>query len=162
MPWWWAWTSSPGARNSGRSCPLGVFVDIGDEAAGLVPFREIDGRPAASRAEDCEAGERIAVVVAYIDTPNRRVVLSMSERVPYAGLVPPTWRLRTPDRRGERGRGDPADADRAHRRDNPATDRGVAQCRSLRPPPAAVEEFVKRARLKCAGGSELTFSHGFS
>ncbi|MDQ0987760.1 S1 RNA-binding domain-containing protein [Streptomyces sp. V2I9] len=82
--------SSPGVRNSGRSCPVGVFVDIGDEVAGLVPFREIDGRPAASRAEAFEAGERIAVVVAHIDTPNRRVFLSRSECVPYAGVVPPT------------------------------------------------------------------------
>ncbi|MFF8713265.1 S1 RNA-binding domain-containing protein [Streptomyces sp. NPDC015184] len=63
--------------------PIGVLVDLGDEIFGLVPFREIDGRPAASPAEDFEVGEEIAVVVAEIELPRRRVFLSRPESGPY-------------------------------------------------------------------------------
>ncbi|MGW1192349.1 S1 RNA-binding domain-containing protein [Streptomyces sp. NPDC002559] len=70
--------------------PIGVLVDLGDEIFGLVPFREINGRPAASPAEDFEAGEKIAVVVAEIELPRRRVFLSRPESGQCAGVVLPT------------------------------------------------------------------------
>lgn len=59
--------------------PFGVFVDLGDGILGLVPLRGIDGRPAACPAEDFEVGEQIAVVVAEIELPTRRVFLSRPE-----------------------------------------------------------------------------------
>ncbi|MFB7312584.1 S1 RNA-binding domain-containing protein [Streptomyces sp. NPDC056192] len=67
--------------------PIGIFVDLGDGVFGLVPFREVDGRPAASPAEDFEVGEEIAVVVAEIELPKRRVFLSRPESGQYAGVV---------------------------------------------------------------------------
>ncbi|MEU8542062.1 S1 RNA-binding domain-containing protein [Streptomyces sp. NPDC048717] len=69
--------------------PIGIFVDLGDEVFGLFPFREVDGRPAASPAEDFEVGEEIAVVV-EIELPTRRVFLSRSESGQYTGGVLPT------------------------------------------------------------------------
>ncbi|WP_406389904.1 S1 RNA-binding domain-containing protein [Streptomyces sp. NBC_00887] len=69
--------------------PLGILVDLGDGIFGLVPFREIDGRPAASPAEDCAVGEEIAVVVAEIELPTRRVFLSRPENGQYTGVVLP-------------------------------------------------------------------------
>ncbi|MFH9471845.1 hypothetical protein ACH4LT_32000 [Streptomyces clavifer] len=55
--------------------PIGVLVGLGDGIFGLVPCREIDGRPAASPAEDFEVGEDIAVV-AEIELTTRQVFLS--------------------------------------------------------------------------------------
>ncbi|GGR52714.1 S1 RNA-binding domain-containing protein [Streptomyces roseolus] len=60
--------------------PLGVLVDLGDGILGLVSFRDAPGRPPASPVEDFEAGEEIAVVVAEIDPPTRRVLLSRPRR----------------------------------------------------------------------------------
>ncbi|GGV97254.1 hypothetical protein GCM10015535_68290 [Streptomyces gelaticus] len=73
-----------------RVVPIGIFVDLGDGIVGLVPFREIDGRPAASPVEDFEVGEEIAVVVAEIELPRRRVFLSRPESGQCAGVVLPT------------------------------------------------------------------------
>ncbi|MET7367554.1 S1 RNA-binding domain-containing protein [Streptomyces sp. NPDC005566] len=73
-----------------RVVPIGVFVDLGDGIFGLVSFREIDGRPAASPAEDFEVGEEIDVVVTEIDLPTRRVFLSKPDSSQYAGVVLPT------------------------------------------------------------------------
>ncbi|WP_405890701.1 S1 RNA-binding domain-containing protein [Streptomyces sp. NBC_01527] len=70
--------------------PIGIFVDLGDGIVGLVPFREIDGRPAASPAENFEVGEEIAVVVTEIELPTRRVFLSRPESSQCAGVVLPT------------------------------------------------------------------------
>ncbi|WP_327170120.1 S1 RNA-binding domain-containing protein [Streptomyces sp. NBC_01336] len=70
--------------------PIGVLVDLGDGIFGLVPFREIDGRPAASPVEDFEVGENLAVAVAEIDLPTRRVFLSRPESGKYAEVVLPT------------------------------------------------------------------------
>ncbi len=70
--------------------PIGIFVDLGDGVFGLVPFRETHGRPAASPAGDFEVGEEIAVVVAEIDRPTRRVFLSRPESAQHAGVVLPT------------------------------------------------------------------------
>ncbi|MDH6229027.1 MULTISPECIES: S1 RNA-binding domain-containing protein [Streptomyces] len=69
--------------------PIGVFVDLGDGIVGLVPFRDIDGRPAAGPAEDFEAGEEIAVVVSEIDLPTRRVFLSRPRSGRHADVVLP-------------------------------------------------------------------------
>ncbi|MFJ4609528.1 S1 RNA-binding domain-containing protein [Streptomyces griseus] len=70
--------------------PIGIFVDLGDGIVGLVPSREIDGRPAAGPTEDFEVGEQIAVVVAEIELQTRRVFLSRSESNQYAGVALPT------------------------------------------------------------------------
>ncbi|MFE5244860.1 MULTISPECIES: S1 RNA-binding domain-containing protein [unclassified Streptomyces] len=70
--------------------PIGIFVDLGDGILGLVPFREIDGRPAAIPAEDFEAGDQIAVVVTEIELPKRRVFLARPENSRYADAVLPT------------------------------------------------------------------------
>ncbi|MFJ4839351.1 S1 RNA-binding domain-containing protein [Streptomyces sp. NPDC088746] len=70
--------------------PIGVFVDLGDGILGLVPFREIDKRPAASPAEGFEAGDELAVVVREVDLPARQVFLSRPESGQYAGGVLPT------------------------------------------------------------------------
>ncbi|WP_326613759.1 S1 RNA-binding domain-containing protein [Streptomyces anulatus] len=70
--------------------PIGIFVDLGGGIVGLVPFKEIDGRPAASTAEDFEVGEQITVVVAEIELPTRRVFLSRPGSNQHAGVVRPT------------------------------------------------------------------------
>lgn len=70
--------------------PIGIFVELGDGILGLVPFREVDGCPAASLAEGFEAGDEIAVVVREVDLPARRVFLSRPEGGQYAGGVLPT------------------------------------------------------------------------
>jgi small subunit ribosomal protein S1 len=70
--------------------PLGVFVDLGDGIVGLVPFGEVDGRPAAGPAEDFEAGEEIAVVVSEIELPTRRVFLSRPGSGRHADVALPT------------------------------------------------------------------------
>ncbi|WP_030691085.1 S1 RNA-binding domain-containing protein [Streptomyces globisporus] len=70
--------------------PLGVFVDLGDGVVGLVPFREVHGRPAESPAEVFEVGEEIAVVVTEIERPTRRVFLSRKESDRHASVVPAT------------------------------------------------------------------------
>lgn len=69
--------------------PIGIFVDLGDGVVGLVPFREVDGRPTASRAEDVEVGEEIAFVVTEIERPTRRVFLSGPESARNECVVPP-------------------------------------------------------------------------
>ncbi|MER5276753.1 S1 RNA-binding domain-containing protein [Streptomyces sp. NPDC002809] len=69
--------------------PIGVLVGLGDGVFGLVPFREIDGSPAAIPAEDFEVGEDIAVIVAEIELPTRRVFLSRPKSGRYAGVVLP-------------------------------------------------------------------------
>lgn len=56
--------------------PIGVFVELGDGMVGLVPFIEIDGRPAASPAQDFAIGEKITVIVREVDLPTRRIFLS--------------------------------------------------------------------------------------
>ncbi len=70
--------------------PIGIFVDLGDGFVGLVPSREIDGRPAAGPAEGFEVGDEIAVVVREADLPGRRVFLSRPESGQNAGSVLPT------------------------------------------------------------------------
>ncbi|MGW5422159.1 S1 RNA-binding domain-containing protein [Streptomyces sp. NPDC003943] len=72
----------------GRVLPFGVFVGLGDGVAGLIPFREVHGRPAAGSPEDFEAGEEVAVVVTHIDRPTRRVFLSRSQDTRQA-VTPP-------------------------------------------------------------------------
>ncbi|MEU9361256.1 S1 RNA-binding domain-containing protein [Streptomyces sp. NPDC048301] len=72
-----------------RVVPIGIFVDLGDGISGLVPFKEIDGRPAASPAEGFEAGDEIAVAVREVDLQARRVFLSTPESGQYAGGVLP-------------------------------------------------------------------------
>jgi small subunit ribosomal protein S1 len=69
--------------------PIGVFVGLGDGIVGLVPFREVDGRPAAGPVEDFEAGEEIAVVVSEIDLPTRRVFPSRPGSGGHADVVLP-------------------------------------------------------------------------
>ncbi|MFB8042951.1 S1 RNA-binding domain-containing protein [Streptomyces hydrogenans] len=70
--------------------PFGVFVDLGDGFVGLVPSREIDGRPAVSPVENFEAGEEITVVVTEIDLPTRRIFLSRPKNAQHEGVVPAT------------------------------------------------------------------------
>ncbi|MEU7037344.1 S1 RNA-binding domain-containing protein [Streptomyces sp. NPDC046237] len=70
--------------------PIGIFVDLGDGIVGLVPFREVHGRPAASPVEDFEVGEEIAVVVAEIERPTRRVFLARPESAHHAAVALPT------------------------------------------------------------------------
>ncbi|MFJ8886773.1 S1 RNA-binding domain-containing protein [Streptomyces sp. NPDC102402] len=70
--------------------PIGIFVELEDGILGLVPSREIDGRPAAGPAEGFEVGDEIAVVVREVDLPGRRVFLSSPESGRYAGGVLPT------------------------------------------------------------------------
>lgn len=69
--------------------PLGIFVDLGDGVVGLVPFREVHGRPVASPVEDFEVGEEIAVVVTEIERPTRRVFLSRPESARHVGFALP-------------------------------------------------------------------------
>ncbi|MFB7368888.1 S1 RNA-binding domain-containing protein [Streptomyces sp. NPDC056222] len=72
-----------------RVFPAGVFVDLEDGVVGLVPFREVHGRPAAGPPENLEAGEQIGVVVTDIERPHRRVFLSRTGDARRAGVVPP-------------------------------------------------------------------------
>ena len=73
-----------------KTVPIGVFVELGDGFVGLVPSREIDGRPAVSPVEDLEAGEEITVVVTEIDLPTRRIFLSRPKNAQHEGVVPAT------------------------------------------------------------------------
>lgn len=73
-----------------RVLPIGVFVHVADGVVGLVPFREVHGRPAAGPPEDFEAGEEIAVVVTDIERPQRRVFLSRSKASRREGVELPT------------------------------------------------------------------------
>ncbi|MER7180389.1 S1 RNA-binding domain-containing protein [Streptomyces hyaluromycini] len=59
--------------------PFGAFVALGDGIVGLVPFREVHGRPAAGSPEAFRTGEEMSVVVAEIDRSRRRVLLSPPE-----------------------------------------------------------------------------------
>ncbi|MFD3643678.1 S1 RNA-binding domain-containing protein [Streptomyces griseus] len=70
-----------------KTVPIGVFVELGDGFVGLVPSREIDGRPAVSPVEDLEAGEEITVVVTEIDVPTRRIFLSRPKNAQREGVV---------------------------------------------------------------------------
>ncbi|MEU7075518.1 S1 RNA-binding domain-containing protein [Streptomyces narbonensis] len=69
---------------------FGIIVGLGDGVAGLVPFREVHGRPAVSPVEDFEVGEEIAVVVSEIDLPTRRVLLSRPQSGRHGGVVTAT------------------------------------------------------------------------
>ncbi|MFB7032327.1 MULTISPECIES: S1 RNA-binding domain-containing protein [unclassified Streptomyces] len=71
-----------------KTVSIGVFVDLGDGISGLIPFREVHGRPAASPVEDFELGEEIAVVVTEIELPTRRVFLSGPEDGRHRGVAP--------------------------------------------------------------------------
>ncbi|MFD8012658.1 S1 RNA-binding domain-containing protein [Streptomyces sp. NPDC058955] len=71
-----------------KTVPIGVFVALGDGFVGLVPSREIDGRPAVSPVEAFEAGEEITVVVTEIDLPTRRIFLSRPKNTQHEGVVP--------------------------------------------------------------------------
>lgn len=73
-----------------KTVPIGVFVELGDGFVGLVPSREIDGRPAVSPVEDLEAEEEITVVVTEIDLPSRRIFLSRPKNAQREGVVPAT------------------------------------------------------------------------
>ncbi|WP_436843693.1 S1 RNA-binding domain-containing protein [Streptomyces hundungensis] len=73
-----------------KTVPIGVFVELGDGIVGLVPSREIDGRPAVSPVEDLEAGEEITVIVTEIDLPTRRIRLSRPKNAQREGVVPAT------------------------------------------------------------------------
>ncbi|MGA5641652.1 S1 RNA-binding domain-containing protein [Streptomyces cinereoruber] len=55
---------------------VGAFVDLGEGLLGLVPFREVNGYPAAGRPEDFGEGEEVSVVVTHIERPTRRILLS--------------------------------------------------------------------------------------
>ncbi|WP_245239194.1 S1 RNA-binding domain-containing protein [Streptomyces sp. MZ04] len=58
--------------------PFGVLVHLADGVVGLVPYREVHGRPAAGPPEDFEAGDEITFVVTDIERPHRRVFLNIS------------------------------------------------------------------------------------
>ncbi|MBD2835206.1 S1 RNA-binding domain-containing protein [Streptomyces pratensis] len=73
-----------------KTVPIGVFVELGDGFVGLVPSREIDGRPAVSPVEDLEAGKEITVIVTEIDLPTRRIFLSSPKNAQREGVVPTT------------------------------------------------------------------------
>lgn len=73
-----------------KTVPIGVFVELGDGIVGLIPSREIDGRPAVSPVEDFEAGEEITVIVTEIDLPTRRIFLSRPKNAQHEGVVPAT------------------------------------------------------------------------
>ncbi|WP_031010213.1 S1 RNA-binding domain-containing protein [Streptomyces sp. NRRL F-5727] len=73
-----------------KTVPIGVFVELGDGFVGLVPSREIDGRPAMSPVEELEAGEEITVIVTEIDLPTRRIFLSRPNNAQREGVVPAT------------------------------------------------------------------------
>ncbi|MCX5212577.1 S1 RNA-binding domain-containing protein [Kitasatospora sp. NBC_00240] len=58
---------------------FGAFVDIGDEVVGLVPFKEVHGRPVAGLPEAFQVGDEISVVVTDVDRQGRRVFLAGPE-----------------------------------------------------------------------------------
>ncbi|WP_329427617.1 S1 RNA-binding domain-containing protein [Streptomyces sp. NBC_01268] len=59
-----------------KTVPIGVFVDLGGGIVGLIPSKEVYGRPAVSPVEEFEAGQEIAVIFTEIEVPARRVFLS--------------------------------------------------------------------------------------
>ncbi|MFF1958238.1 S1 RNA-binding domain-containing protein [Streptomyces sp. NPDC058220] len=71
-----------------RALPFGAFVDIGDGVVGLVPFKEVHGRPAAGPPEACQVGDEITIVVTDIERPHRRVFLRRPEDARHAGVAP--------------------------------------------------------------------------
>lgn len=73
-----------------KTVSIGVFVDLGDGIVGLLPFREAHGQPAVSPPEDFEVGEEITVVVAKVDPPTRRVLLSRPQGGRHEGVAPAT------------------------------------------------------------------------
>lgn len=68
--------------------PFGAFVDVGNGVVGLVPFKEVHGRPAARLPEAFQVGDEMSVVVTDVERPQRRVFLSRPEDVRHAGVVP--------------------------------------------------------------------------
>ncbi|MFH8573217.1 S1 RNA-binding domain-containing protein [Streptomyces sp. NPDC017993] len=64
-----------------RVLSFGGFVDIGDGIVGLVPFKEVHGRPAAGRPEAFQPGDEISVVVTNVEPLHRRVFLSRPEEM---------------------------------------------------------------------------------
>ncbi len=66
----------------------GSFDRSGDGIAGLLPSRDLHGRPAVSPVGKFEAGEKITVVVTDIDLPTRRVRLSRPQLSRHEGAVP--------------------------------------------------------------------------
>ncbi|UYB37797.1 S1 RNA-binding domain-containing protein [Streptomyces sp. Je 1-4] len=68
--------------------PFGVFVDIGDGVVGLVPLKEIHGKPPAGPPEGFQTGDEISVVITDIERPQRRVFLARSEDDRHADAQP--------------------------------------------------------------------------
>ncbi|MFB6895966.1 S1 RNA-binding domain-containing protein [Streptomyces hydrogenans] len=66
----------------------GSFDRSGGGIAGLLPSRDLHGRPAVSPIEEFKAGETITVVVTDIDLPTRRVRLSRPQVGRDEGAVP--------------------------------------------------------------------------
>ncbi|WP_051814457.1 S1 RNA-binding domain-containing protein [Kitasatospora sp. MBT63] len=62
-----------------RVLPFGAFVDIGDGVVGLVPFKEVHGRPATGTPEVFQVGAEVSVVVTDVERPQRRVFLAVPE-----------------------------------------------------------------------------------
>ncbi|KQX49309.1 MULTISPECIES: S1 RNA-binding domain-containing protein [unclassified Streptomyces] len=56
--------------------PFGAFIDVGDGIEGLVPFREVHGRPASGPAETFRPGDKATFVVTAIELPRHRLFLS--------------------------------------------------------------------------------------
>ncbi|NYV73696.1 S1 RNA-binding domain-containing protein [Streptomyces sp. UH6] len=73
-----------------EAVPIGVFVELGDGIVGLIPSKEIGGRPAVSPVEDFEAGAEITVIVTEIELPTRRIFLSRPKNTQREGVVPAT------------------------------------------------------------------------
>ncbi|MEV7706583.1 S1 RNA-binding domain-containing protein [Streptomyces sp. NPDC088922] len=73
-----------------KTVPIGVFVELEDGIVGLIPSREIDGRPAVSPVEDFEAGSEITVIVTEIELPTRRIFLSRPKNAQREGVMPAT------------------------------------------------------------------------
>lgn len=91
--------------------PFGAFVDVGNGVVGLVPFKEVHGRPAARLPEAFQVGDEMSVVVTDVERPQRRVFLSRPEDVRHAGVVPLRWPLHSRLVSASMGRGDLTDAE---------------------------------------------------
>ncbi len=68
--------------------PFGAFVDVGDGVVGLVPFKEVHGRPAAGAPEAFQVGAEMSVVVTDVERLQRRVFLSRPENSRHSDVVP--------------------------------------------------------------------------
>ncbi|MFB7945359.1 S1 RNA-binding domain-containing protein [Kitasatospora phosalacinea] len=62
-----------------RVLPFGACVTVGDGVVGLVPFRELQGRPAAGLPVSFRVGDETPVLVTDVDPSGRRVFLSCPE-----------------------------------------------------------------------------------